>query len=91
MRGRIPGGHRLTRILLGLGATAVVHGPHQPLGGLVAQRRQVDRIVVAQRADLLGRHQREDVLHGGAVVRPELLPECVIAGIDELRAAHNIR
>lgn len=74
----------LTRILLGLRATAVVHGAHQPLGCLIAQRRKVGRIVVPKRADLFGRHQGEHVLHAGAVVRPELLPECVIARIDGL-------
>lgn len=75
----------LTGVLILLRATAVLDGFHELLHGLVAQRGQIGGHVFAEQPYLGGRHQRENVLHVGNVLRPELIPEIVVLGADGLQ------
>lgn len=68
--------------MLHLRPTAVVYGTDQALGGLVAEGGEVGGVLLLQRADLVGRHQRKDILGTGVVLRPEGLPELFVVWVD---------
>lgn len=74
-----------TCVLILLRATAVLDGLHKLLHCLVAQRGQIGGHVFAEQPYLGSRHQRENVLHVGDVLRPELIPEIVVLGADCLQ------
>lgn len=60
---------------------AAVHGLDELLHGLVAERGQVLGGLLTQGSDLRRRDQREHVLHIGHTLRPELLPEHIVASV----------